>query len=151
MNKEIKDMKKIYQATIDGTNAIDFHSKCDNIPNTLTIIKSKGNRRFGGFTTQTWDTSGKYKDDKNAFLFSLDKQKIYKYKNDGCAILCCKDYVLGFGHASDIFINNRMKISTGESYFDSYEYNGDKNALAEDGKCNSIYSDEYEIFQIIFE
>ena len=151
INKEIKDFKKIYQASIDGGNVIDFHSKCDNIPNTLTVIKSKGNRRFGGFTTQTWDSSDKWKDDKNAFLFSLDKQKIYKYKNDGNAIRCCKDYILAFGHACDIFIHSEKKISTGESYFATYEYNGDKNALAEDGKCNYISAEGYEMFEIIFE
>ena len=76
-NKEVKEIKKLYQATIDGDGAINFHSKCDNIPNTLTIIKSAGNRRFGGFTSQTWEShkSGIYKDDKYCFLFSLDKQK----------------------------------------------------------------------------
>lgn len=86
-NKEIKEIKKIYQATIDGDLAINFHSKCDGVPNTLVIIKSAGNRRFGGFTSLTWDwdTShlNKYgincKNDENAFLFSIDKQAIYPY------------------------------------------------------------------------
>ena len=50
LNKEVKELKKIYQATIDGDGAINFHSKCDNIPNTLVLIKSAGNRRFGGLT-----------------------------------------------------------------------------------------------------
>ena len=50
MNKNVKEVKKLYQATIDGGEVTNFHSKCDNIPNTLTIIQSKGNRRFGGFT-----------------------------------------------------------------------------------------------------
>ena len=80
LNKKIKELKKLYQAIIDGDWAINFHSKCDNIPNTLVLIKSNGNRRFGGFTTQTLDSSGQYKDDKNGFLFSLDKQRIYSYK-----------------------------------------------------------------------
>ena len=77
LNKNIKDIKKLYQATIDGDGAINFHSRCDNIPNTLTVIQSAGNRRFGGFTTQVWESveSYIYKDDKSAFLFSLDKKK----------------------------------------------------------------------------
>jgi len=76
MDKEVKELKKLYQATIDGDWPLKFHLKCDNIPNTLVIIKSAGNRRFGGFTSQTWqsDSNGAFKDDKNAFLFSLDKQ-----------------------------------------------------------------------------
>jgi len=77
LNKEVKIIKKLYQAKIDGDGAINFHSKCDNIPNTLTLIKSVGKRRFGGFTSQIWesDKSGKWKDDKYSSLFSLDKQK----------------------------------------------------------------------------
>ena len=86
LNKEIKEFIKLNQATTDGDESMKFHSKCDNIPNTLTIIKSAGNKRFGGFTTQTWDCSNKYKDDINAFLFFLDKQRIYPYKNKGNAI-----------------------------------------------------------------
>ena len=30
MNKKIKKIKKLYQATIDGGDPINFHSKCDN-------------------------------------------------------------------------------------------------------------------------
>ena len=55
LNKEIKNIKKLYQVTIDGEVPSKFHSKCDNIPNTLIIIQSSGNRRFRGFTTQLWD------------------------------------------------------------------------------------------------
>ena len=78
-NKEIKGFKKIYQATIDGDRSSDFHRKYDkNFLYSIVLIKSAGNRRFGGFRTQTWDfchcsTNGKY--DKNVFLFSLDKKK----------------------------------------------------------------------------
>ena len=91
LKKEIKELKKLYQATIDGDRAIDFHPKCDNIPNTLALIKSAGNRRFGGFTIHVWESSnGQYKDDKNTFLFSLDKQRIYPYKNNGKEFIVIK-------------------------------------------------------------
>ena len=93
----VKGLKKLYQATIDGGECSIFHKKCDNIPNTLTVIKSAGYWRFGGFTTAEWDTSGKFKDDRNSFLFSLDKKKIYSYKNNGKAIYCNKDYGPTFG------------------------------------------------------
>ena len=56
INKEVKELKKLYQATIDGDGAINFHSRCDNIPNTLVLIKSAGNRRFGGFTSAQWSS-----------------------------------------------------------------------------------------------
>ena len=157
INKEIKEIKKLYQASIDGDGAINFHNKCDNIPNTLVLIKSAENRRFGGFTTQIWEyisPPGKWKDDKNAFLFSLDKQKIYKYKNNGCAIYCHKDNGPVFGNGCDIAICNNV-IQEKQSYTSesksscSYEFNGDKNALSESNISN-IYLFDYEVFEVIF-
>ena len=156
LNKDIKELKKLYQATIDGDGVINFHSKCDNIPNTLVLIKSAGNRRFGGFTTQTWESnSGNYKDDKNAFLFSLDKQRIYSYKNDGNAINCNKNYGPNFGNGNDIYLGNnpiqQKQLYTYESYSgSSYNFNGDNNALSESGNGSCIYAAEYEVFQVIF-
>ena len=155
LNKDIKELKKLYQATIDGDGAINFHSKCDNIPNTLVLIKSAGNRRFGGFTTQTWDSSGNWKDDKNAFLFSLDKQRIYSYKNNGYAIYCSEGYGPTFGCGHTIYLGNnpiqQKQLYTYESNSSSsYNFNGDNNALSEDGRAGCIYAAEYEVFQVIF-
>ena len=157
LNKEVKELKKLYQATIDGDGAINFHSRCDNIPNTLVLIKSAGNRRFGGFTTAQWSspTSFEYKDDPNAFLFSLDKQKIYSYKNNGNAIYNGKDYGPCFGQYDIVILRHGIQekhLYTGESFSssNSYNYNGDNNALSEDGKQSYIYAAEYEVFQVIF-
>ena len=47
MNKKIKELKKLYQATKDGGNPDNFHKLCDGISNTLVLYKSAGNRRFG--------------------------------------------------------------------------------------------------------
>ena len=157
LNKEVKELKKLYQATIDGDGGINFHSRCDNIPNTLVLIKSAGNRRFGGFTSVQWSSpsNGEYKDDPNAFLFSLDKQKIYSYKNNGKAIYNNKDRGPIFGGGYDIFILyhgiQEKHLYTNESNSScSYNYNGDNNALSEDGKGSWIYAAEYEVFQVIF-
>ena len=40
LNKNIKNIKKLYQATIDGGEPLNFHKKCDNINNTLVLIKT---------------------------------------------------------------------------------------------------------------
>jgi len=157
LNKEVKELKKLYQASIDGDSSLNFHSRCDNIPNTLVLIKSAGNRRFGGFTTAQWSSSpnGEYKDDPNAFLFSLDKQKIYSYKNNGKAICNCKINGPCFGYPYDIGILQHViqekHLYTYESCSGcSYNYNGDNNALSEDGKGGHIYAAEIEVFQVIF-
>ena len=156
--QSVKGLKKLYQATIDGGECSIFHKKCDNIPNTLTVIKSAGYRRFGGFTTAEWDTSGKFKDDKNSFLFSLDRLRIYSYKNNGKAIYCHKDFGPTFGAGYTIKIGgnplNEKKLYTYEFFPDgcSYNFNHDTSALSESGKGSnsSIYAMDYEVFEVVF-
>ena len=54
--------KLIYRASVDGFGASDFHSQCDGIPKTLTIIKVKGNSNvFGGYADVAWDSSNNFK------------------------------------------------------------------------------------------
>ena len=157
-NKKIKTLKKLYQATVDGGDTSVFHSNCDNIPNTLIIIRSAGYRRFGGFTTEMWDTSGKFKDDRKSFLFSLDNRKIYSYKCNGKAIYCHKDFGPTFGTGYTIKIDGNPLtgkfLYTYEFYPDgcSYNFNGDSSALSESGKGNQsyIYAGDYEVYQVIF-
>jgi len=158
LDKEVKELKKLYQATIDGDGPINFHSRCDNIPNTLVLIKSAGNRRFGGFASETWESpkNSIFKDDKNAFLFSLDKQKIYSYKYDGKALRCNQMHGPCFGNNATLgIIGNAIqekKLYTYESGKEiSYNFYGDKNALSEDGKSDMIGVSEIEVFQVIFE
>jgi hypothetical protein len=62
----------LYRGTRDGFGAFNFHSKCDNHSNTLTILKAHGTSYiFGGFVSIDWDRSSGFKSDPNAFLFSL--------------------------------------------------------------------------------
>ena len=155
IKKNIKKIKKLYQATVDGGDASIFHKLCDNIPNTLILIKSAGDRRFGGFTSECWESSIKRKNDKNAFLFSLDKNKIYKNKNYSYSIYCnsLSGPCFGFGNTIKIGKNvlKEKTLKTFESNPEcSYEFNGDNNALSEDGKNEGILAKEYEVFQLIF-
>jgi hypothetical protein len=159
IKKKVKGLEKIYQASIEGGDSSIFHSKCDNISNTLTLIFSEKARIFGGFTSETWDISGKYKDDKNSFLFSIDKHKIYSYKCNGKAIYCHKDFGPTFGAGFTIKIGKnaliRKELYTYEFYPDgcSYNFNEDLSALSESGKGKAtyIYAREYEVYKILFE
>ena len=155
MNKKIIEIKKIYQSTKDGGDSAQFHKLCDGIPNILVLYKSAGNRRFGGFTSQFWNSDNGYFEDKNCFLFSLDKKKIYyskignfqiaDYSYDGPSFASAKLYIIRI-------LGNALKektLGTAEEEFKDI-FDGDQNALSEDGKCKGIYAKEYEVFQIIF-
>lgn len=91
---EIK-FELIYRASVDGFGANDFHRQCDGISKTLTIIKVKGNSNvFGGYTDVAWDSSNNFKEDHNAFIFSLVNKenkpvKIPIKKNDFADAIYC--------------------------------------------------------------
>ena len=151
---KIKNIKKLYQATIDGGDPINFHKKCDNINNTLVLIKSRNNTRFGGFTSKCWKSAQNetFEDDRNAFIFSLDKQEVYSYKNDGKAIRYKNSYGPCFGYGPIIGIyGNPIKDRVLWNYpKNNVSYDFDGNFTFEEEKINSCYVSEYEVFQLIF-
>jgi hypothetical protein len=64
----------LYRASQHGWSPQDFHALCDNKGHTLTVLKSRPGKIFGGYTTKDWQSSqGVYVDDEKAFLFSIDK------------------------------------------------------------------------------
>ena len=69
--RQNQTLKMIYQASKDGFNV--FHSKCNGVLGTLTVIKTSNNTTniFGGYTQADWSGYYPYQYDSNAFLFSL--------------------------------------------------------------------------------
>ena len=49
-----------WRATKDGWAASKFHSNCDGLKPTLTIVQVVKNKTyvFGGYATETWDDPG---------------------------------------------------------------------------------------------
>ena len=78
-------MKLQYRASRDGFSAQNFHTKCDTVENSLTMIKSTDGKIFGGFVKKAWDSTGNGYTDFKAFIFSLvnKENKPFKlmYKN----------------------------------------------------------------------
>ena len=64
-------MKLVYRATENDFSFKDYHDVCDNLENTLTIIKTEHNKLIGGFTSIK--PKGGRNDQKNkTFLLSID-------------------------------------------------------------------------------
>ena len=153
LNKDVKELKKLYQATVDGFKPETFHSKCDGIPNTLVLFKSEGNRRFGGFTPSQWTSSlhGQPFYDKNTFLFSLDKKCIYPFNDNGRAIYCKGECGPTFGGACDIYVKGKtFYTNEQERIMNSFDYFGDEFALSESGNARRRFLTELEVFEVIF-
>ena len=117
-----KQWKLQYRATKDGFSAENFHSKCDGIANTLTIIKSTTGNIFGGFTEKAWDSSGKYYRDPKAFIFSLVNKENKPVKvmcTNGADAIYCQSYfgpIFGNSKGHDIGINKNSNVSENWSY-----------------------------------
>jgi hypothetical protein len=155
-----KEFKLLYRATRDGFSSKAFHSKCDEIPRTLTIIKVKDKSHiFGGYTEATWEDYNTYKQYPNAFIFSLvnnDNKPIKMKANQNIqqAIYCHTSYGPIFGGSDfEICSNSNTNASSlsnlGHTYqHPNYQYqsNEAKSFLA--GSFNFSTS-EIEVYQII--
>ena len=59
-----KKVELLFRASEHNFSAAAFHKKCDNIPDTFSLIKTKFGKTIGGFTHYTWNAadSGFYGD-----------------------------------------------------------------------------------------
>ena len=67
----------LYKATADSDKASAFHSKCDDAKSSIVLVETDKGKRFGGYTACSWSGDCVEKKDEDAFIFSLDKMKIY--------------------------------------------------------------------------
>ena len=82
----------LYKAIVDSDKAEIFHQKCDSAKCTLVLIKGANGKRFGGFTSCSWEGNSIEKKDENAFIFSFDKMKIYNVIPGEGAIGCYPNF-----------------------------------------------------------
>ena len=95
--KMCKDYGKItlnllYKATVDSDKASVFHNKCDSASNSLVLVQATNGKRFGGYTSCSWEGNSIEKKDEDAFVFSLDKMEIYDIIPGEDAIGCYPKY-----------------------------------------------------------
>jgi hypothetical protein len=148
----------LYRGSRDGFKTSNFHEKCDNRINTLTLIETTKDFIFGGFTSIAWDSSNSYKPDNSgkSFLFSLkNPRKIephkFVYMSGKNAIGCYSSYCPLFGSNCDICLCDNCNTSTsnythlGGSYVNDTGIDG---KLVFTGEYNFTVK-EIEIFTII--
>jgi hypothetical protein len=119
----------LYRGSRDGFSAANFHTKCDGHSNTLTIVKAHGTSYiFGGFASINWDSSGQYKSDPNAFLFSLTNKDNQSSKikpiDTMHSIYCGSEYgpTFGGGHDFHVFDNANVKAGSYSNLGHSYQH-----------------------------
>ena len=111
----------IYKAINDTDRAEIFHQKCDYATRTLILIETNNDKRFGGFTTQSWNGDGIDKKDDEAFVFSLDKLQIYNIISEQPAIGCYPKYGPVF-LGCQIKVNDNFFVKGGTTYKKNVNY-----------------------------
>jgi hypothetical protein len=154
-----KTWRLLYRGTRDGFGSSNFHSKCDQQSNTVTIILTTAGYIFGGFTPIAWDSSNAFKDDNTgqSFVFSLKnprnpEPKIFPLSDASKAIRCYSGYGPTFGSNYDIYVADNCDQNT-----NSYTYLGGSytNDTGIDGK--QVFTGTYgfrvkeiEVFTVSF-
>ena len=90
-NKDII-YNNLFFSKYDGDKASTFHQKCDKAKRSLTLVMDSDGNRFGGFTMRSWNGTNIQKKDEKAFIFSIDKNKIYPVLPDEVAIGCYPNF-----------------------------------------------------------
>jgi len=145
-NLEVK-AELLYRLSRDGNEYQTFHNLCDNKGVTLTLFKLNDGNIMGGYTTKDWEnhSSGIWKQDQSAFLFSLTENVKCTISNNNCynAMYCYRDYEPYFEAIR--FYSKKMD----EPFIYPSAYYNETNKLYP-GKSNTYYkTQEVEIFKII--
>ena len=144
----------LYRASRDGDSPYDYHNKCDGKTNTLCVIQTTKGCKFGGYSEVIIDCNlGNFKD-KNAFVFSLNKNKIYEIlnpeKNAG-------DHCKGWGpiFRSDAFAVWNKNFFSYDRHTVGTRSESNYGAMNEDYEINNGEKNfgikELEVFQIIID
>ena len=131
-SKKIK-LSLLFRASRDGDTIKAFHDRVDGISPTISLIETKTNYIFGGFTDHAWDSKSGCVKTNNTFMFSFNKKKIYIGKNGG-QIHCTNDYGPWFCGGSGVYGDNYFKTNN------SYEFELKTNIGNFDG-----FTEEFEL------
>jgi hypothetical protein len=151
IKKKIKKLYLCYKATQDGDKAENFHKKCDYIKNIIILIKTKQNKKFGGFSSESWDNNNgqTWKKDKNAFIFSLNDYNSYNIINYERALFCHEKYGPIFGNG-EIYIPDNFFTFPSTCLEKNIYYESNENSYPLNGE-KEFYITQLEAYNVNFE
>lgn len=142
----------IFQSSLDGDSAKNFHKFCDSEPNIIVLVESKNNNRFGGYTKIGFSSDGEKKYDDSAFLFSFDENRIYRINKKYRNILCEPNIGPCFGdkdnkifNISDNYLSEKSCFNKSNEFY--YGVNQDLDDFT--NKNQEFIINKLEIFKIL--
>ncbi|CAB4377961.1 unnamed protein product [Rhizophagus irregularis] len=146
----------LYRASRDGNTAVAFHTKCDNKGATIVVVKVQNSEQIlGGYNPLQWDSSNKWKQTRDSFLFSfknrndLNSGKVGHINADyDYALYCCQNYGPAFGSGHDLFQDNDGNWKSYNSC--SYPKIDMPKSFKIGGLNYDVFNvEDYEVFQVI--
>ena len=107
---KFKGTKLLYRGSRDGTLSKNFHEKCDNQGETITLYKNEKGNIFGGYSSISWTSNpDSLNNAPGSFLFTLTniynlEPTQFQSNNDKQEVRHCPDYGPSFGGGTDIGI-----------------------------------------------
>ena len=150
ISKNSKSLKLLYSSDEDGENEEKLKNSYIEKNDILVLVKTKENKRFGGYAHEKFKDKEFDQIDLKAFLFNLDKKKVYNSSGNMTTIWKHKFFLnsINFGTGTDLRIFHKFFSNQGYTLpSGDYDYNGESYSL--NGKQ---YFDVQilEIFQVNF-
>ena len=164
--KPIESLQLLFRGSKDGFRASTFHEKCDNIHDTVVIVRTDGetNNTVAGYSHYRWNqVNGYFVHDagKKAFLLQLNRREKYVPQNGNNLINCNNGYGPTFGGGCDLCISDDCNSNNkSHSYFpETYNFEGSNKIVinqqsytnfsgATNGYNFSVV--DYEVFRVVF-
>jgi hypothetical protein len=153
-----KRLELLYRGSRDGFQGSAFHNRCNNHPNTISLILSKNGCIFGGFTALTWSSRNAWVPDpsQKSFIFTLMNPhnmaaRIFKQKQADKAILDNSSYGPTFGNGCDLHVCDQCQSSTGSYSALGTVYVNDTGLAGNEilTGAQSFTVEEIEVFEVI--
>ena len=142
------ESKLLYRLSRDGDAISKFHELCDNKGSTLTLFETTDGNKGGIYTPLSWDSYSNWKNDLEAFMFNLNKNKKYKKIIKKDSIYCFSDFgpwTIFFGFYKDY---QMRKIQHNGTNINIYYENGAECLPNNSGNTKLFDVKEVEVYQI---
>uniref|UniRef100_A0A8D0KLZ3 TLDc domain-containing protein n=1 Tax=Salvator merianae TaxID=96440 RepID=A0A8D0KLZ3_SALMN len=140
-----KSLNLLYKGSIHGYNVGIFHNICNTQGPTFVVGYNASGFIFGGFTSQSYRSSGTHLCDDKAFLFSMKgsggKPLKFPIKISSKAVLDHNSYGPYFGDGDLVFLPGNSPVVTTNSSAGTYKF------FAEDLHGNDLKLVECEVYR----
>jgi hypothetical protein len=103
---QFSNLYRIYSMTVDGCALKTFYNKCQDINNSILIIKDDEDNIFGAYASECFEPSRDFTGTGECFLFTFYKgNKIHVFNSTGINrnFMYCDDEQICFGCSDDYF------------------------------------------------